>query len=190
MPSSSEDPDCSRPASEPKKNKIFQSAEQKMSTTYAVATHRRGVSSVSVMMSRSPTESVSSNGSQLHYYDSQPQQASPVKSSRWLKQVKSWIVTSEPSAQAMKEQKRAAYKKHGISRKDPQAAAKMHLPAGKLPKNAITSTSGPSPEEALAKERRACPAFLNQAHSSSQSVASSSSSGRSYRESNPVTPWE
>jgi hypothetical protein len=63
--------------------------------------------------------------------------------------MKDWLSVAEPSAQAMKQQKRNAYKKHGIDPKDPLAAAKMHLPSGQIPPGATTSTTGPSPEKVL-----------------------------------------
>lgn len=111
--------------------------------------------------------------------------------SRWLTHVKDWLSVSEPSAQAMKQQKRNIYKKHGIDMKDPQAAAKLHLPIGRVPEGAVTSTSGPSPEKALKK------AMENQVKSpltgsslASQSISSGISSSSSTREFNPVAPWE
>lgn len=106
---------------------------------------------------------------------------------KWLGQVKNWLSVSEPSAQAMKAQKRDTYKKHGIDPKDPDAAVKMHLPLGTLPRDAITSTSGPTPEERLAKEQQNRPHYLK--HGSSQSVSSGSSSP-SIREINHIAPWE
>lgn len=110
--------------------------------------------------------------------------------SRWLSGVKNWLSTSEPSAQAMKKQRRDTYKKHGVSRSDPHAAEKMHLPMGKVPKNAITSTSGPTPEELIMKERKQRPEFMKHAQSA-HSVSSGYSSGpNSLKETNPVAPWD
>lgn len=108
---------------------------------------------------------------------------------KWLRSVKSWLSTSEPSAQAMKTQKRETYKKHGVDPKDPDAAAKMHMPLGTLPRGTTTSTSGPTPEKRLAKELQSRPQYLK--HGSSQSVSSgSSSSAPSFKEINHVAPWE
>ncbi|KAF7545883.1 hypothetical protein G7046_g9459 [Stylonectria norvegica] len=108
---------------------------------------------------------------------------------RWLSQVKDWLSVSEPSAQAMKQQKRNTFQHHGIKLNDPQAAAKLHFPMGKVPEGAITSTSGPSPEKALkrAKERQ-----MRQSYSgfSQNSESVSSSIFSSTKEPNPVTPWE
>ncbi|CEJ81740.1 hypothetical protein VHEMI01853 [[Torrubiella] hemipterigena] len=109
---------------------------------------------------------------------------------RWLSSVKTWLSTSEPSAQAMKKQRRDTYKKHGVSRSDPHAAEKMHLPMGKVPKHATTSTSGPTPEELIFKERKQRPEFMKHTHSA-HSVSSGYSSGpSSLKETNPVAPWD
>ncbi|KAF5675033.1 hypothetical protein FHETE_2784 [Fusarium heterosporum] len=112
--------------------------------------------------------------------------------SRWIHQVKDWLSVSEPSAQAMKEQKKNTFRRHGIDMKDPQAAAKLHLPIEKIPKNAITSTRGPSPEKAFERarqEREAAQSYsgLSQA---SHSVSSSISTAPSAKEQNHVTPWD
>ncbi|KAJ4272224.1 hypothetical protein NW762_000935 [Fusarium torreyae] len=112
--------------------------------------------------------------------------------SRWLTQVKDWLSVSEPSAQAMKMQKRNTYKRHGVDMKDPQAAVKMHLPIGKIPESAITSTRGPSPEKALERARRQ--RERQQSYSGfsqgSHSVSSSISTVPSAKEFNPVAPWD
>ncbi|KAI5466676.1 hypothetical protein BGZ63DRAFT_398319 [Mariannaea sp. PMI_226] len=114
--------------------------------------------------------------------------------SRWFTQVKDWLSVSEPSAQAMKTQKEMTFKKHGIDFKDPQAAAKLHLPIGKLPKGAITSTSGPSPEKALKRAQQQQQQHKRQSYSTSSqgshSMSSSIFSAPSAKEPNPVTPWE
>lgn len=110
---------------------------------------------------------------------------------RWLNQIKDWLSVTEPSAQAFKQQKKSTFKKHGIDFKDPQAAAKLHLPIGKLPEGAITSTSGPSPEKALKQaqeqhKRQSYSTFSQGSHSMSSSIFSVPST----KESNPATPWE
>ncbi|KPM39475.1 hypothetical protein AK830_g7081 [Neonectria ditissima] len=110
---------------------------------------------------------------------------------RWFNQVKGWLSVSEPSAQAMKDQKKMAFKKHGIDPKDPRAAAKMHLPIGKLPEGAITSTRGPSPEKALKraqnqKKRQSYSTFSQGSNSMSSSICSIPST----KEHNLVAPWE
>ncbi|KAL2685106.1 hypothetical protein Neosp_006202 [[Neocosmospora] mangrovei] len=105
---------------------------------------------------------------------------------RWFTQVKDWL-------SAMKEQKRNTYKRHGIDMNDPRAAAKLHLPIGKIPENAITSTSGPDPEKALKRaqqqhqQSRQSYSGLSQ---SSHSMSSSIYSVPSAKEFNPVTPWD
>lgn len=112
----------------------------------------------------------------------------------WMSQVKNWLATNEPSAQAMKDQKRDAFKKRGIDFKDPQAAAKMHSPLGKVPIDAVTSTSGPTPEKALKEKVRVKdrPASCARHSRGSQSVSSSFSSlpsVKSGKGSNTITPW-
>ncbi|KAJ4320849.1 hypothetical protein N0V84_005670 [Fusarium piperis] len=116
---------------------------------------------------------------------------------RWFTQVKDWLSVSEPSAQAMKEQKRSTYKRHGIDMNDPRAAAKLHLPIGKIPENAITSTSGPSPEKALKRAQQQQQQQQQQSRQSysglsqgSHSMSSSIYSVPSAKEFNPVTPWD
>lgn len=112
--------------------------------------------------------------------------------SRWLTQVKDWLSVAEPSAQAIREQKKNIYRRHNIDMKDPQAAIKLHLPIGKIPDNAITSTRGPNPEKALERVRQQ----REETHSysglsqASHSVSSSISTIPSAKEYNPVTPWD
>ncbi|KAF4978037.1 hypothetical protein FZEAL_5502 [Fusarium zealandicum] len=112
---------------------------------------------------------------------------------RWLTQVKDWLSVSEPSAQAMKTQKKNTFKRHGIDINDPQAAAKLHFPVGKLPGTAITSTRGPSPEKALRRAQQQ-QQQVRQSYSGlsqgSHSVTSSICSVPSAKEFNPVTPWD
>lgn len=102
---------------------------------------------------------------------------------RWLGRVQRWLSVSEPSAQALRAQKRTAYRRYGVDPDDPQAAAKMHLPTGKVPAGVTTSTRGPRPEKALrdrvARENAAADA---RSVSSGASVASS-------RRVNEVAPW-
>ncbi|PHH84664.1 hypothetical protein CDD83_1582 [Cordyceps sp. RAO-2017] len=112
-------------------------------------------------------------------------------SRRWLGHVKEWLSVSEPSAQAMKAQKKTAYKKYGIESDDPRAAAKMHLPIGKVPAGVTTSTAGPSPERALrerTRENTAKQSYLN--HHESLSVSSGiSSQGSAKGGISQVAPW-
>ncbi|KAI9172063.1 hypothetical protein HJFPF1_01555 [Paramyrothecium foliicola] len=110
------------------------------------------------------------------------------KTPRWFTHVKEWLAVSEPSAQAMKEQKKTVYKKHGIDPSDPKAAAKLHFPMGQVPEGAVTSTRGPSPEKAY-KQKVERGRKLRQSEAG-QSVPSSISSLPSLREANPATPWE
>lgn len=112
-----------------------------------------------------------------------------------MSQVKNWLATSEPSVKAMRNQKKDAFKKEGIDPKDPKAAAKLHSPMGKVPIDAVTSTSGPTPEQALKEKTRAkgMP-FSYASHSrGSQSVSSGFSSVPSMKSTkvcNAVAPWE
>ncbi|TLD23103.1 hypothetical protein PspLS_07599 [Pyricularia sp. CBS 133598] len=65
-----------------------------------------------------------------------------------LASLKEWVSTSEPSAEAWKKHTRDAHKNAGVSLKDPRATAKLHLPAGRIPEDAIRpSGRGPDPEE-------------------------------------------
>lgn len=117
------------------------------------------------------------------------------KRPRWMSQVKNWLATSEPSAQAMRDQKKDTFKKHGIDLKDPKAAAKLHSPMGKVPIDVVTSTSGPTPEKALKEKTRAkdMPPSYARHNRGSQSVSSGFSSVpsmKSARVCNAVAPWE
>ncbi|KAI1382166.1 hypothetical protein F4677DRAFT_458405 [Hypoxylon crocopeplum] len=71
----------------------------------------------------------------------------------WMSQIKGWVSTSEPSAQALKQYKKETYKKANIALDDPQANAKLHLPIGTLPRDAIKPAGrGHNPEEVAFKE--------------------------------------
>ncbi|KAI0851402.1 hypothetical protein F5Y00DRAFT_8562 [Daldinia vernicosa] len=71
---------------------------------------------------------------------------------RWMSQLKSWVTVSEPSAQALKQYKKETYDKAHLSLDDPKASAKLHLPTGTLPPNAIKPAgSGSDPEEMFLK---------------------------------------
>jgi hypothetical protein len=72
---------------------------------------------------------------------------------RLLSQIKDWVSTSEPSSQALKNYKKNAYKQAGISRDDPRAPVKLHIPVATLPPEAIKpSGPGPDPEDVLLKK--------------------------------------
>ncbi|KAK7228624.1 hypothetical protein V2G26_000794 [Clonostachys chloroleuca] len=109
---------------------------------------------------------------------------------QWLNQIKDWLSVSEPSAQAMKEQRDKTFQKFGVDAKDPRAAAKLHLPIGKIPPGATTSTAGPTPEKALLRtitEKRKRRSYMS-LNDTSCSLSSRGSEGSS--EPNPVTPWD
>lgn len=111
---------------------------------------------------------------------------------KWLSQVKDWLSTSEPSAQAIKAQKSKTSKRLGLDPKDPKAASKQHMPSGKLPPNVTTSTAGPTPEEALKKtlkEQRLRQSFSN-ASPSTPSVSSRDSRASSVKHSTLANTWE
>lgn len=114
---------------------------------------------------------------------------SKTSKSNWLRNVKNWIAVSEPSAQAIKSQRRETFKKHGVHRNDPDAAAKMHLPIGVLPRGTTTSTSGPTPEKKLARELKQRPKL--ETYTCSQSVSSgySSGAGSTSGRRNSIAPW-
>lgn len=44
---------------------------------------------------------------------------------QWASRLKSWISTSEPSAQALKKHKKMVFHNAGVSLRDPQAGAKF-----------------------------------------------------------------
>jgi hypothetical protein len=136
----------------------------------------------SISGSEQPRTSMSSTGTNK----------SKTGKSRWFHQVKDWLSVSEPSAQAMKEQKKNTFRRHGIDMKDPQAAVKLHLPIEKIPENAITSTRGPSPEKAFerAQQQREMAQSYSGLSQASHSVSSSISTAPSAKEYNPVTPWD
>ncbi|KAK6071062.1 hypothetical protein SCUP515_08085 [Seiridium cupressi] len=72
---------------------------------------------------------------------------------RWFSQIKEWISTSEPSNQALKNYKKDAFRRAGITPDDPRASAKLHIPTTTLPPEAIKpSGSGPDPEEVALKK--------------------------------------
>ncbi|KAI0022197.1 hypothetical protein F4780DRAFT_206853 [Xylariomycetidae sp. FL0641] len=67
---------------------------------------------------------------------------------RWFSQLKDWVSVSEPSSQALKHYKEDTYRRAGVAMDDPRANAKLHLPVGTLPPEAIKPAGpGPDPEE-------------------------------------------
>lgn len=101
--------------------------------------------------------------------------------SNWISQLKEWVSASEPSAQALKRHKRATYKNAGIAIDDPRASAKLHLPMGTLPPDAIQPSGwGPDPEEVVMKktEQRK---KLRQSYNSSMTTSRGSRSSSSQR---------
>jgi hypothetical protein len=111
------------------------------------------------------------------------------KKPRWMSQVKDWLSTAEPSAQAMKQQRKSTFKKHGIAPDDPQAAAKLHLSMERVPVGATTSTSGPTPEKAL-KQRAADHRARKSLGGRGSQCGSSGSSLRPGSKDHRIAPWE
>ncbi|KAK0383338.1 hypothetical protein NLU13_9251 [Sarocladium strictum] len=111
------------------------------------------------------------------------------KKPRWMNQVKDWLSTAEPSAQAMKEQRRSTFKKHGIAPDDPRAAAKLHVSMERVPAGATTSTSGPTPEKAL-KQRAANHRARSSLGGQGSQCGSSGSSLRPTSKDHRIAPWE
>ncbi|KAK4449475.1 hypothetical protein QBC34DRAFT_91417 [Podospora aff. communis PSN243] len=68
--------------------------------------------------------------------------------------VTSWLATSEPSAQALKQHKKDSFAKAGIPLDDPngEASIKLHAPIGEIPADAIRPASSLSPEEVAKKK--------------------------------------
>lgn len=71
----------------------------------------------------------------------------------------SWLSTSEPSAQALKQHKKDAFARAGIplGKPDAQVHVKLHAPIGEIPQDAIRAAGGLTPEEVArrkAAERR------------------------------------
>ncbi|KAI1804023.1 hypothetical protein F4811DRAFT_562038 [Daldinia bambusicola] len=97
---------------------------------------------------------------------------------RWISQLKNWVTASEPSAQALKQYKKETYDKAHISLDDPQANAKLHLPIGTLPQNAVKPAgSGPDPEDIFFKRTERRKRIRYPGTGSSETQGSKSSSG-------------
>ena len=73
-----------------------------------------------------------------------------------ISKIASWLTTSEPSSQALKQYKQEAFRKAGISPQhhNNEAHAKLHAPIGEIPPDAIRADSGMSPEEAMKRKVR------------------------------------
>lgn len=116
---------------------------------------------------------------------------------QWLHKMTDWLAVSEPSTRALEHHRQDVFRRAGISRLDPDAGAKLQVPVGGIPADAVRpSGPGPEPEEVArrrAEERR-------RAGKSPESVggsvfgghlsqSSSRRSGKS-RVENPISPWE
>ncbi|KAI1649804.1 uncharacterized protein F4817DRAFT_15766 [Daldinia loculata] len=106
---------------------------------------------------------------------------------RWISQLKSWVTVSEPSAQALKQYKKETYDKAHLSLDDPQASAKLHLPIGTLPPNAIKLVgSGPDPEEMFFKQTEQRKRMRRSGTGSYETHQGSKSSSRRYSASSSI----
>ncbi|KAK0672886.1 hypothetical protein QBC41DRAFT_312996 [Cercophora samala] len=64
-----------------------------------------------------------------------------------------WLSTSEPSTQALLSHQKEAFRKAGVPLTDSEAHSKLRAPIGEIPSDAITSTTGPDPEELLRRKK-------------------------------------
>ncbi|KAK4176295.1 hypothetical protein QBC36DRAFT_214310 [Triangularia setosa] len=64
-----------------------------------------------------------------------------------------WLTTSEPSTQALLSHQKEAFRKAGVPLTDSEAHSKLRAPIGEIPSDAITSTTGPDPEELLRRKK-------------------------------------
>ncbi|KAH6636654.1 hypothetical protein F5144DRAFT_188754 [Chaetomium tenue] len=81
------------------------------------------------------------------------------KRESWLsskaQKLASWLATTEPSAQALRQYRKEAFKKAGISPHDTEPPhARLQAPIGDIPADAIRPASGPTPE-AMARRKAA-----------------------------------
>jgi hypothetical protein len=142
--------------------------------------HRKSSSQGGVELARKT--SLASDGESMHASSS----ASSIKRTeregrtRWLSHLKDWISVSEPSNQALEQHRRNTYKKAGITLNDPRANAKLHLPVGTLPAEAIKpSGPGPDPED-VALERARLRRKLRESHSGSIGTSQGSRTSTSH----------
>jgi hypothetical protein len=110
-----------------------------------------------------------------------------------MSQVRDWLSVSEPTAQAMKQQKLKNSGRQGAALKDTKiaGAARVPISLGQIPHGATTSATGPTPEEALKKrmkEREARETFVTAKATASISSRDSHGFAGSVKEINPATP--
>ncbi|OIW34773.1 hypothetical protein CONLIGDRAFT_626821 [Coniochaeta ligniaria NRRL 30616] len=115
---------------------------------------------------------------------------------RWLHKMTDWLAVSEPSAQALKNHRRDVFEKAGISKDDKDARAKLHVPVGEIPADAIRPSKGPDPEDVFKRQaqerKKAGKAARSQGGVGLGSQLSHSSSSRSSktRVENPIFPFD
>jgi len=86
---------------------------------------------------------------------SKPKGKAEKKGKGLFRQLKGWVSTSEPSAQAFKQHKKDTFQKAGVSTKDPSANAKLRAPLGDIPEDAIHAKGkGLDPEEVALQRAR------------------------------------
>jgi hypothetical protein len=113
-----------------------------------------------------------------------------------LGKVSDWVSTSEPSLQALKRYRSDTFHKAGISVNDPNANAKLHVPIGEIPSDAIKPTGrGPEPEEVALKKADMRRQMRSLQHPSGSRTSHSSSGERSdsqysFKGNDPVFPFD
>lgn len=141
-----------------------ESQDNNMLVTWPSRTNASSSASVSYASSSrgSTTQTENTDTSQMDWSDRSgtkqaetPKASRPTSKARFWSHVKGWMTTSEPSTQALRDHKKTTFKKAGISMDDPRASARLHLPAGEIPQDAIRATGpGPDPEEVVEKKKR------------------------------------
>ncbi|KAJ9142074.1 hypothetical protein NKR23_g7435 [Pleurostoma richardsiae] len=104
---------------------------------------------------------------------------------RWFTQLKDWVSTSEPSAQALRKHKKETFKKAGVDLDDPHAHSKLNAPIGEIPDHAIKPAGrGPEPEDVIKdkveKKRKARQSYSGQSSDSVRTQSFSTGSAPSF----------
>lgn len=162
------------------------------------AAHARTASAVSFQSSITNPTSTARRASSSTINPSN--EGDSARSSHWLRKMTSWLTASEPSTRALKQHKKDVLRKAGIADDDREARAKLQVPGGEIPPDAVRPDGkGVDPEDALrrkrrAEERRRRGAGSSRSGSGSVLGPASSHSGSSRssktRGGNPVFPFE
>lgn len=100
-----------------------------------------------------PPVNSSRRGSQAKDSHKESKHKSKSSKGKILDKVSDWMSTSEPSLQALKRYRSDTFQRAGLSVDDPDANAKLHVPIGEIPSDAIKATGrGPEPEEIARKK--------------------------------------